>query len=167
MEPLAAQYHFRAATLGDLPLLSHWQAQPHVSRWWDDAPAFDTHDLADPRLSHWIVEYRGTPLGFLQDYAVHGWSNHHFAYLPDGARGIDQFIGEAAILAQGHGPAFVAQRVEALFAAGAPVVATDPHPDNARAIRAYEKAGFACTGGAMETEWGRVLPFERWRVSTL
>jgi aminoglycoside 6'-N-acetyltransferase len=42
----------------------------------------------------------------------------------------------------GHGSAIVRQFVEELFAEGAPRVIIDPHPDNARAIRAYEKAGF-------------------------
>jgi hypothetical protein len=36
-------------------------------------------------------------------------------------------------------------------------------PDNARAIRAYEKAGFAVTGGPLDTPWGRALLMERWR----
>jgi aminoglycoside 6'-N-acetyltransferase len=43
---------------------------------------------------------------------------------------------------QGHGSAFIRAFIDRLLAAGAPRVITDPDPANARAIRAYEKAGF-------------------------
>jgi aminoglycoside 6'-N-acetyltransferase len=60
----------------------------------------------------------------------------------------------------GHGSAFVRAHCERLFAAGAPAVGTDPHPDNARAIRAYEKAGFRAVTGPVETRWGRAILME-------
>ena len=59
-----------------------------------------------------------------------------------GRDGIDQFIGEPDFIGRGHGSAFIRDFVERSFAAGAPRVVTDPHPRNARAIRAYAKAGF-------------------------
>lgn len=96
----------------------------------------------------------------MQDYAVHGWDDHHFAYLPTGSRGIDQFIGPEQMVGRGHGSAFIAQRMRALFAAGAPVIATDPHPENKRAIAVYQKLGFRPVGLARETAWGHVLPME-------
>jgi aminoglycoside 6'-N-acetyltransferase len=40
------------------------------------------------------------------------------------------------------------------------VVATDPHPDNARAIAACEKAGFRIAGNPVQSEWGLILPME-------
>jgi len=58
----------------------------------------------------------------------------------------------------GHGTAFIKGRTQALFNAGAPVIATDPHPNNARAIAAYKKAGFQTAGPPRETEWGLILP---------
>jgi aminoglycoside 6'-N-acetyltransferase len=71
-------------------------------------------------------------------------------------------IGEPDMLDQGHGSAFVRQHFDRLFAAGAPAIGTDPHPANARAIRAYEKAGFAIASGPLETPWGSALLMERW-----
>ena len=56
--------------------------------------------------------------------------------------GIDQFIGEADMLGRGHGSAFIRAFADDLLASGTPRVVTDPDPDNARAVRAYEKAGF-------------------------
>lgn len=155
-------YDFRAAQLADLPLLRQWLATPEVGRWWGDDDPYAASDLGDARFSPWIVQLDGTAFAYLQDYDVHAWENHHFGHLPPGARGIDQFIGRPELIGQGHGPAFIRQHVVALFATGVPVVATDPHPDNARAIAAYRKAGFRVVGQAVPSAWGIILPMEAW-----
>ncbi len=154
------KYDFRPATLSDLETLSDWQRQPHVCQWWDAAPKYDRGDLADPRVARWMVSTSGKSFAYMQDYDVHGWPNHHFAYLPQGSRGIDQFIGLADMIERGHGTAFIAQRIKSLFISGVPVIATDPHPDNARAIAAYKKLGFSVVGDSQTTEWGLILPME-------
>jgi aminoglycoside 6'-N-acetyltransferase len=46
------------------------------------------------------------------------------------------------MIGRGHGSGFIRQFVEGLLASGTPRVVTDPDPDNGRAVRAYEKAGF-------------------------
>ena len=66
------------------------------------------------------------------------------------------------MVGQGHGSAFVRQHCARLFAAGAPAVGTDPNPDNRRAIRAYEKAGFVIASEPVDTRWGRALLMENW-----
>lgn len=154
----ATQYDFRKVTPDDLPLLNAWRANPHVSAWWDPDGSYDAEDLADARVARWIVSTGGRPFAFMQDYTVHGWDDHHFAGLPEGSRGIDQFIGEPEMIGVGHGSAFIGARVRALFEAGAPVIGTDPHPDNTRAIAVYSKLGFEPMGPARETQWGLILP---------
>lgn len=144
-------------------MIAAWQGQPHVRAWWDAATPYDADDLADPRVARWIVETGGRSFAFMQDYTVHGWDEHHFAQLPPGSRGIDQFIGEAEMIGHGHGTAFIAARLWALFEAGAPVVATDPHPDNGRAIAAYRKVGFKVFGPPQDTRWGLILPMQATR----
>lgn len=94
----------------------------------------------------------------MQDYSVHGWEEHHFAALPDGSRGLDQYIGDPQMVGAGHGTAFIRARMTVLFGAGAPVLAVDPHPANARAIAVYSKLGFKPSGPPQETQWGLVLP---------
>jgi aminoglycoside 6'-N-acetyltransferase len=111
----------------------------------------------------WIVAYQGRPFAYAQDYSPHDWDAHPFAHLPLGSRGIDQYIGEPDLLDRGHGSAFVRAHCDRLFAAGAPAIGTDPHPENGRAIRAYEKAGFKIVSQPMDTRWGRAILMERWR----
>lgn len=157
---MARRYRFRRVSSGDLPLLEAWQRLPHVAEWWDGSTVYDAEDLTDPRLALWLVEYDGRPFAFMQDYDVHGWPDHHFSFLPPGARGIDQFIADPAMVGIGHGSAFIRARLEELFDAGVPAVGTDPHPDNARAIAAYRKAGFSIVGGPVDSEWGPSLLME-------
>jgi aminoglycoside 6'-N-acetyltransferase len=118
--------------------------------------------LADPRVAMWIVALGECPFAYAQDYSPHDWPDHPFAHLPAGSRGIDQYIGEPDMLGRGHGSAFVRQHCDRLHAAGAPAIGTDPHPGNARAVRAYQKAGFTIAGGPLDTIWGRALLMERW-----
>jgi len=152
------QYSFRRATLDDLDLLIEWQSKPHVREWWDSDEPYDEEELADPRVARWIVSSFGRPFAFMQDYTVHGWEDHHFAKLPKGTRGIDQYIGDPEMISVGHGSAIIGARMHALFAEGAPVIATDPHPNNERAIAVYKKLGFEPFGPPRETEWGLILP---------
>lgn len=163
----APSYHFRRATAADMDLLARWQRRPHVAQWWgsDDYSAEDF--IATPDFTIWIVEAEGAPFAFMQDYDVHVFGpDHHFYHLPPGSRGIDQYIGEPAMVGKGHGTRFMRQRMDALYAAGAPVIGTDPHPDNARAIAVYRKLGFFMTGGPQETPWGRVILMEASRPGT-
>jgi aminoglycoside 6'-N-acetyltransferase len=157
---VAARFALRPATLAHLELLRCWQGEHHVRASWDDEDPYDDTDVADPRLNRWIVSFDARPFAYMQDYAVHGWGNHPFDHLPAGSRGVDQFIGPPDMIGKGHGRAFIRQRVQAMFAQGVPVVATDPHPDNQRAIAAYERVGFRVAGPARDTHWGRILPME-------
>lgn len=139
---------------------------PHVVAWWG-APEVEAaaEALADPRIALWIVEHDGRPFAYAQDYAPHDWDDHPFAHLPAGARGIDHYIGEPDMLDRGHGSAFIRAHCARLFAAGAPAIGTDPHPDNRRAIRACEKAGFSIASEPLDTRWGRAVLMEQWRLS--
>jgi aminoglycoside 6'-N-acetyltransferase len=158
-----AAYLFRPAARADLPLLRRWRRHAHVTRWWGPAEVEDPEEiLADPRVAMWIVEHDGRPFAYAQDYSPHDWDAHPLAYLPPGSRGIDQYVGEPSMMGRGHGSAFVREHCDRLFAAGAPAIGTDPHPDNASAICAYEKAGFSVASGPLDTRWGRAILMERW-----
>lgn len=160
-------YGFHKATLADLALLKAWQSAPHVRDWWDADEPYNDADLADPRITRWLVSHGGRRFAFMQDYTVHGWDNHHFSSLPKGSRGIDQYIGDPDMIGIGHGTAFIGHRMQTLFDDGAPVIATDPHPDNERAIAVYKKLGFAPLRPPEETRWGLILPMAAQRSTTL
>ena len=153
-------YSFRPVAIDDFAMLEAWKREPHVAEWWDGDPPHTIDGLRDPRVAMWIVDVDSVPFAFMQDYDVHGWDGHHFAYLPPGSRGLDQFIGDPAMIGRGHGSAIVEQRMAELFAGGAPALAVDPHPDNARAIAACRRVGFAIVGEPRESEWGLFLPME-------
>lgn len=150
-------YAFRAATAADLPLINAWKAEPHVAAWWDDEP-IDSGDLEEPGYRLWIVSLDGRPFAMLQDYRIHDHPGHHLAMLPEGALGIDLFIGPPDMVDKGHGPSLIRAYCDTQFATGIPAIGTDPHPDNARAIAAFARAGFEVVGDAVETPWGRSLP---------
>jgi len=137
-------YEFRPMTADDLPLVRQWLGEAHVVKWWV-APdkQFDLvkGDLDEPAMHQFIVARDARPFGYLQCYDPASWDNC-LGPQPAGTRGIDQFIGEADMLDRGHGSVFIRSFVDSLLIAGTPRVVTDPDPASARAIRAYEKAGF-------------------------
>ena len=131
-------------TADDLPLIRRWLETSHVAQWWHDpTEQFElvSGDLHHPEMAQFIVTSDSRSFAYLQCYRLSDW-NTGFGPQPDGTRGLDQFIGEADMLGHGHGSAFIRAFTERLLAGGTPRVVIDPDPANARAIRAYEKAGF-------------------------
>jgi aminoglycoside 6'-N-acetyltransferase len=140
-----ADYEFVPMTAADLPLIRRWLETPHVSEWWHDpAEQFElvSGDLDHPDMAQFIVASDRRPFAYLQCYNLSDW-NTGFGPQPLGTRGLDQFIGEADMLDRGHGSGFIRAFTEQLLAKGTPRVVIDPDPANARAIRAYARAGFS------------------------
>ena len=163
---------FRPLALDDLPTLHEWLLRPHVAEWWGPAESLD--ELAaeyGPGIAGtvphraYVVRLDGRAIGFIQSYVAtetHDdgwWLDEH----DPGVWGIDQFIAEPALLGQGLGTAMVRAFVARLLADPAVTrVQVDPDPSNARAIRCYEKAGFA-RAGEIDTPDGRALLMVRER----
>lgn len=144
---------FRPLTPDDFALLLDWLQRPHVAAWWPDAPTtleamteeFGELATATGPFRGWIATRDGTPIGFIQSYvavACHAdgwWLEEH----DPGVVGIDQFLAHADDLGTGLGSAMIRAFCDHLFTdATVTRIQLDPSPDNARAIRAYEKAGF-------------------------
>jgi aminoglycoside 6'-N-acetyltransferase len=141
----AGGYEFRPMAAADLPLVLHWLKQPHVVQWWGDAhEQFElvSGDLEVEAMDQFIVALEGRPFAYIQCYDPRGWPGNGLGEHPKGTRGIDQFIGEPDMVGRGHGSAFIRAFIERVLTDGASRVVTDPDPANARAIRAYQKAGF-------------------------
>ena len=151
---MSPTYGFRPLTEADLPMLLGWFAQPHVREWWPEDPEIEAeirHGLSAPYMRYFLLTADGEPFAFLQVYDIwlepetepgDEWAGAYLDLGPRGTVGIDQFIGPADMVGRGHGSAAIRGLVDHLLAQGAPRVVTDPSPDNPRAIRAYEKAGF-------------------------
>jgi len=153
------EYAFRPMSAVDLPLVQRWLAAPHVAQWWGDPAtqyALVHDDLGHPAMDQFIVARDDQPFAYLQCYDPTAWPDNGLGTQPPGTRGIDQFIGEPDLIGRGHGSAFIRMFTDGLLARGAPRVLTDPDPANARAVRAYEKAGFQ-RDRLVDTPDGRAL----------
>ncbi len=106
-------------------------------------------------MDQFIVSEKGRDFGYLQCYDLTAW-NSGFGEHPNGTRGIDLFIGEPDMIERGHGSAFIRCFVDFRLKNGAPRIVTDPDPSNARAVRAYAKAGFE-KAGMVDTPDGPAL----------
>src|SRR5258707_11748841 len=142
LEVMVQEYVFRPMTSADLPLIRRWLTEPHVWEWWGDPLeqyALVSGDLDEPAMDQYVVSTDGTDFGYIQCYDLTAW-NSGFGTQPEGTRGIDLFIGEPGMIAQGHGSAFIRAFADARLASGTPRMVTDPDPTNHRAVRSYEKA---------------------------
>lgn len=133
---------FRPLLQADFPLLRCWLSQPAVNRWYgfDDFGAHPSAaqihakfgpKLTNPSMHACIIMLDGRSIGYVQTY-------------PQGAgMGLDLFIGEVALHNQGLGTQILRQLTDQIFARTSTLsISVDPAPDNHRAIRAYQKAGF-------------------------
>jgi RimJ/RimL family protein N-acetyltransferase len=134
-------FRFRPLTSDDFPLLLDWLSRPHVREWWNDG---------DDTLEKVARHYGETEVGLGRfillevnegDEKPIGYFQHYLA--PGGAIGIDQFIGEEAYINRGVGRQAIRLFVELILREHKPAsIILDPAPENKRAIRCYEKAGF-------------------------
>jgi aminoglycoside 6'-N-acetyltransferase len=136
-----ATYRFQSMAAADLALVRSWHAAPHVRAWWDDQELALTRE-DEPAMQQHIVACNGRPFAYLQCYLQGACPENGLGAHPPGTRGLDVFVGEPDMVGRGHGCVLVRAFVDLLIEEGAPRVLCDPHPANARAIRAYMKAGF-------------------------
>jgi aminoglycoside 6'-N-acetyltransferase-1b/aminoglycoside 6'-N-acetyltransferase-2 len=148
----------RLMTEQDLPMLHDWLNRPHIVDWWggeEERPTLEEvqkHYLprvkAEEPVTLYIAMLGEEPIGYAQSYVALGsgdgwWENE----TDPGVRGIDQSLANPDQLNKGIGTKLVRALVGLLFADPAvTAVQTDPAPNNRRAIRCYEKAGFVQQG---------------------
>jgi len=145
---------------------ARWRNEPHVREWWDpDDPPL----TPDGAREHYgpstrpgapatacVIEFEGRAAGCIFFYPWEGFREEAGAMgLPqvEGAWGLDIFIGEPDLLGRGIGTAAIDLLCRYLLTErGASCVMLEAAIDNARALRAYEKAGFARYGRALDTD---------------
>jgi len=142
----------RSFVAEDLSRMLKWLTDVQVLEWYEGRDACLTMETLSrqyltpiPEGFRVILEYEGVPIGYGQAYRLTGDMLQEYDY-PDSGRivyAMDQFIGEPEYWNRGIGTAFL--KIMAAYLkenCGAEILLLDPHQDNPRAIRAYEKAGF-------------------------
>ena len=131
----------RLATPADVNLIVDWSQDSDVHTWWDGQPLTDDDVRAKyvngraPYVISYIVEEQHQPLGYIQ-----AWQDG-----VDPARGLDMFLASHA-QGRGLGPLVARALAQVLAAHGWTDITADPGSGNARAIRAWTKAGFLDSG---------------------
>ena len=155
MNVATAVIAFRPLTHHDLPMLHEWLSRPHVAEWWGEPGSLSDVEREYGPLLHgqgtthpYVALADHLPIGYIQSYVAMGSGDGWWPEVRDpGVRGIDQFLADDAQLGRGLGTLMVRAFVTRLFSnPGVTLVQVDPSPDNARAIRSYEKAGFQAVG---------------------
>ena len=161
---------WRRMTTADIPLVLAWHKQAHVAEWWEDEGEAVSDEsraaelnkyLAHPKFELYILQWDGIDIGYLQAYEVYQLAGD--VYGVDGLTGVwatDQFIGSPDHIDRGIGSTLIKQFTDDLLAReGIATVLTDPEPENERAVRAYQRAGFIGLGGHLTGE-GAVLLYK-------
>jgi aminoglycoside 6'-N-acetyltransferase len=153
LSDMTSEIAFRRLAEADIPTLKRWLEDPDVAPWYQE----DSTELDALRASYlpvitgeeptraFIIRIDGRDAGYIQGYVIDDHSDYARQIAVDpGAVGIDLFIGEPWARNRGHGAAVLRAFLrEVVFGAmGAAIAIIAPAPDNARAIRAYERAGF-------------------------
>lgn len=92
-----------------------------------------------------IMEYQNQPIGYGQIYKMYDelYEDYHYPKTDEIVYGMDQFIGEPDYWSKGIGTKYIKIIFDFLKKErNADAVILDPHQDNVRAIRCYQKAGF-------------------------
>ena len=154
MSEIISAVTLRLMTERDLPMLHEWLNRPHIVEWWggeEDRPTlgkvladYQPSVLAEAAVTPYIAMLGDEPIGYAQSYVALGSGDGWWEDETDpGVRGIDQSLANPMQLNKGLGTRLVSALVEMLFAdPSVTQIQTDPAPDNHRAIRCYEKAGF-------------------------
>ena len=142
----------RDFTETDLPLMLKWLTDKRVLEYYEGRDVRFTMDTLSahfleeiPDGFRMIIEYKKSPIGYAQAYQLSGELFDEYDYPDDGhiVFAMDQFIGEPKYWSKGIGSSFLKMMASHLKEnMAAERVLLDPHQDNKRAIRAYEKAGF-------------------------
>jgi aminoglycoside 6'-N-acetyltransferase len=153
MQRDADEIRFVPVTPEHYGLLEGWLRAPHMREWWGE-PEEELgliRDMVEGRdtTRPYLIACDGESVGYIQawfigDHQNETWIGDHpwLAGLPADTVGVDLSIGEASQLSKGIGSAALAAFVRRLRDEGHRTIIIDPDPANARAVRAYEKAGF-------------------------
>lgn len=143
----------------DLGLFLKWMTDPETMKYWEGMTVHFDYDRVlqnyreslEEQVDQCLIEYGQRAIGFCQYcrlnaryYEVPQEEYDRFVKPGELVYGIDMFIGEVDCRDRGIGTKSLRLLSRFLFEKlGADVLMIDPKTHNARAIRCYEKSGFA------------------------
>ncbi len=143
---------FRPIAEGDMPLMHQWLSAGAARRWYarrDQTP----EEVAERYLPvargerptrGFLMVLDDAPIGYIQTYLIGDYPDYaEHVQVDDDAAGVDLFIGEAEYVGKGLGTVLLAAFLREVAFADPRVgcVVMGPEPENAAAIRCYEKVG--------------------------
>lgn len=143
----------RSLTNNDFPLLLKWLTDERVLEFYEGRDKkYTLEDIMKHFTEEWedevirvIIEYQNQPIGYGQLYRMYDelYIDYHYPKINEIVYGMDQFIGEPAYWSKGIGTRYTKMIFEFLRKErNVDAVILDPHVNNSRAIRYYQKAGF-------------------------
>lgn len=146
---MSAKFTFKPLTISDLDLLCRWFEKPHVLEWWSDR--FTPEEIkekygkriGDSVVCPYIAYLNNNSIGFIQYYWASKVGDGWWPNEDERTVGLDQFIGEEDYINKGFGTLMIKEFIQFLFQN--PLIKkiiTEVDPNNLRAKRCYEKAGF-------------------------
>ncbi|MCO4780711.1 MAG: GNAT family N-acetyltransferase [Candidatus Cloacimonetes bacterium] len=122
---------------------------PHVQEYWGEVDKWDDffqnfkRSLELNESEQFLVNYQNKPFAFIQYYWASKVDNGWWTGYGDDVIGLDLYIANIELLAQGHGSLllkeFISSKLKPLNVRS---VICDPKPSNQRAITCFEKVGF-------------------------
>ena len=159
-------FKFKPLTEEHFEILFKWLQNPHVREWWDSEDNWADFEkrhlemLSLPLVFPHIVYRNDAPIGYINYWFVED-DPDFLPHYPKDTVGTDQFIGEPELIGKGIGTEFVRQFTDELsLKPNISLVITDPDPNNLKAIRSYEKAGFV-KSRILKTAEGEVQVLEK------
>ncbi len=134
----------------DKTILTSWLVNPCVLEYYEgrDNP-FDLQKVTEvffqnkDQTSMCMVQLNHRDIGYIQFYPLDEEDYKQYGYSNEKVFGMDQFIGEVDYWNKGIGTLLVTSMVEFLIQEkDADCIIMDPHIQNVRALRCYEKCGF-------------------------
>lgn len=153
MMPSKFRFAFKHVEAKDRPLVHHWLAQPHVTKWFYGQGLQNTLIHLDEFLQgasqsqYWLAYDKNHPFAFLITSSVAKPHDELARWcVEDGdAITLDMLIGDTAYLGQGLSHILIQEFLTSQFP-NAVEVLIDPEATNSHAIHIYQKVGFTILG---------------------
>lgn len=147
------EIRIRELTDEDFPLLLKWLTDERVLEFYGGRDKkYTLETLKQHYTESWedevirvIIEYKNKPIGYGQIYKMYDdlYKDYHYPKTNEIVFGMDQFIGETEYWNKGIGTRYIQLIFDFLKKERkANAVILDPHQNNLRAIKSYQKAGF-------------------------